>query len=244
MDYKEEQNGEIEALESIYYGDVEIIETEPFHKFNIPIKTEEFESGEDSGMMCVLQFTYTAKYPEEAPIIEIDDAENFEEDDQLKLIEYLKEQVDENLGMVMVFTLVSAGQEWLNVKWDGIKKEREENALKKIKEEEEAERKRFDGTRVTVETFMKWKTQFEIDMGIAKKREAEAKDGKKLTGRELFMTDKTLNESDLKFLDDGANVKVDESLFQDLDDLDLDEEDDEDFDPYDEDGSECSDDSS
>lgn len=45
------------------------------------------------------------------------------------------------------------------------------------------------------------------------------------------MTDNTLNESDLKFLDEGDAVKVDESLFQDLEDLDIDDEDDEDFDP-------------
>lgn len=92
--------------------------------------------------------------------------------------------------------------------------------------------KRFEGTRVTVETFMKWKTQFEDDTGITKKKESIEKEGKKLTGRELFITDKTLNESDLKFLEDGADaVKVDESLFQDLDDLDLDDEEDESFDP-------------
>lgn len=46
------------------------------------------------------------------------------------------------------------------------------------------------------------------------------------------MTDNTLNESDLKFLDETDRVKVDESLFQDLDDLDLDDDDDDaDFDP-------------
>lgn len=50
---------------------------------------------------------------------------------------------------------------------------------------------------------MKWKIQFEDEMGIAKKREAIERDGKKLTGRELFMQDQTLNESDLKFLDEG-----------------------------------------
>lgn len=45
----------------------------------------------------------------------------------------------ENLGMVMVFTLVSAGQEWLNEKWDFIKKDREEKVLAKLKADEEAE---------------------------------------------------------------------------------------------------------
>lgn len=53
---------------------------------------------------------------------------------------------------------------------------------------------------------MKWKAKFEDELGITKKRELINKDGKKLTGRELFMTDKTLNESDLKFLDEGKVI--------------------------------------
>lgn len=34
-------------------------------------------------------------------------------------------------------------------------------------------------------------------------QDREDKETRKLTGRELFLTDKTLNESDLKFLEDG-----------------------------------------
>lgn len=51
--------------------------------------------------------------------------------------------MNENLGMVMVFTLVSTAQEWLNVQWDRIKFNREEFAARKRKEEEEAERVRW-----------------------------------------------------------------------------------------------------
>lgn len=39
----------------------------------------------------------------------------------------------------MIFTLVSAGQEWLNVKWDSIKKEKDEQILAEKQAEEEAE---------------------------------------------------------------------------------------------------------
>ncbi|XP_041971022.1 RWD domain-containing protein 1 [Aricia agestis] len=232
MDYNYEQTSEVEALDSIYYGDMQILQTEPFHKFSIPIKSENYDDGD--GLSCQLVFSYTQKYPEELPNVEIISDESFDEIvDKDELLKHLEEQGNENLGMVMIFTLVSAGQEWLNEKWDGVKREREEKLLAKKKADEEAEQKRFEGTRVTVESFLAWRKQFEIDMGIPAKREKEAiKDKNKLTGKELFLRDTTLNESDLKFLDDGDAVKVDESLFQDLDDLDLsDDEDDDDYVP-------------
>ncbi|XP_030751024.1 RWD domain-containing protein 1 [Sitophilus oryzae] len=230
MDYVEEQKSEIEALESIYYGDFNIISTEPY-KFSIPIKTDDYDTDSNIGLCCDLVITYTSKYPEDAPIIEIENAESFEDGYVSELLDHLNEQATENLGMVMVFTLVSSAQEWLHSKYDNAKREKEENEARKLREEEEAERQRFEGTRVTIETFLKWKQKFEEEFGIDKKRELLEKEGRKLTGREQFMRDNTLNESDLKFLDEGDRVKVDESLFQDLDDLDLDDEDDEDFDP-------------
>jgi hypothetical protein len=49
-------------------------------------------------------------------------------------------QAQENLGTVMIFTLVSSAQEWLNTKWDEIRKRREEYAVLKQREAEEAER--------------------------------------------------------------------------------------------------------
>lgn len=69
----------------------------------------------------------------------IEEEENFEDDHVEKLMEYLNEQINESLGTVMVFTLVSATQEWLNLEWDKIKLNRQENAARKLKEEEEAE---------------------------------------------------------------------------------------------------------
>lgn len=54
-----------------------------------------------------------------------------------------------------------------------------------------------------METFLSWKEKFDEEMGYKKRKELAEREGKKLTGRELFMTDKTLDQSDLKFLDDG-----------------------------------------
>lgn len=56
---------------------------------------------------------------------------------------------------------------------------------------------------MTVETFLSWKEKFDEEMGYSKRKELAEREGKKLTGKELFMTDKTLDQSDLKFLDDG-----------------------------------------
>lgn len=87
---------------------------------------------------------------------------------------------------------------------------------------------------MTVETFLAWRNQFEEETGITLRREKAMANSSKLTGRELFMRDTTLNESDLKFLlaagESIENVKVDESLFQNLDDLELGSDDDDDDD--------------
>lgn len=80
---------------------------------------------------------------------------------------------------------------------------------------------------------MNWRNEYERDTGIAEKREKQSSN-RKLTGRELFMRDNTLNESDLKFLEAAGesieNVKIDESLFQNLEDLEFGSDDDDDDD--------------
>jgi hypothetical protein len=154
--------------------------------------------------------------------------ENLEESDVEALQSELSQLASENLGMVMVFTLVSATQEWLGRHIEDVKRREEEEKERKIREAEEAERKRFEGTRVTVESFISWKAAFDAEMLALKKQQMlkeEASGPKKLTGRELFEKDITLIESDMKFLQDGEDdVKVDESLFEDLDDLQIDDE--------------------
>jgi len=229
MDYAEEQQIEIEALESIYPSEFQLISTDPY-VITIDTKSEGFDNGE--GLNCTLKFTFTPTYPEEVPEIEIDEEEedttNLDETEIQTLKDLLTKEASENTGMAVIFTLVSAATEWLNVEWDRRIKQQEEEEEQRLKAEEEAEQKRFEGTRVSVQTFIAWKTVFDAE--LRKKREQDSdkvreSDTKKLTGRELFLQDKTLIESDLTE-DDGEALPIDESLFEDMEDLDIDEDED------------------
>ncbi|KAL1416209.1 hypothetical protein MTO96_006469 [Rhipicephalus appendiculatus] len=202
-DFQEEQRNEIEALESIYPSELEILETEPFHAFTIDVKADAGDQPEDEQMSVKLKFTY---------------------EDVETLVTALKEQVQENLGMVMIFTLVSAATEWLNQHTESVKFNKNEALRLQKEKDEEAERVKFEGTRVTVESFMAWKSKFDAEMAEIRNKDKILNASGKLTGRELFEKDKNLIDSDLQFMQEGEeDVKVDESLFQELEDLDLEE---------------------
>lgn len=73
-----------------------VLETQPFYKFRIPIKSEGVDEGD--GLSCRLTFTYTPKYPDELPLIEIDNEENFNDPSYVNdLLAHLNEQVFKNL---------------------------------------------------------------------------------------------------------------------------------------------------
>ncbi|KAK7157931.1 hypothetical protein R3I93_009203 [Phoxinus phoxinus] len=235
-DYGEEQRNELEAIESIYPDSFTVLSEKPT-SFTITVTSDPGE--DDETVEATLKFTYLEKYPDEPPLWEIFSQENLEDSDAEGILTLLKEQAEENLGMVMIFTLVTAVQEKLNEIVDQIKRRREEEKERnerKEREAEEAEKFAFQGTVVTIENFLSWKAKFEEEMTElkSKRQKEEEQAGKtKLTGKQLFETDHNLDTSDIQFLEDvGSSVEVDESLFQDMDDLDLDE-DDPDFNPLD-----------
>lgn len=226
-DYKEEQTQELEALESIYPDELKVIATSPYGAFELHIVSQKEEYGdEDSEEASVtIKFSYTEKYPDEVPIMEITDSENLEDDQLNELLDMLHSQANENLGMAMVFTLVSAIQEELTTLMEQSKQRKVEAEEKKKRAEEELERKKFEGTRVTIENFLAWKTKFDAEMAeLNKNRNDNEIARSKLTGKELFLQDASMMESDIQLLQEGESVEVDESLFQDMDDLDIGED--------------------
>ncbi|KAL8186429.1 UNVERIFIED_CONTAM: RWD domain-containing protein 1 [Gekko kuhli] len=208
-DYGEEQRNELEALESIYPDSFTVLSEHPTC-FTITVTSEAGEN--DETVQATLKFTYAEKYPDEIPLCELLSQENLEDNDVTDILKLLQEQAEENLGMVMIFTLVSAVQEKLN------------------------EMQCFHGTPVTIENFLSWKAKFDAEIleNRRKKMKEEEQTGKnKLTGKQLFERDHNLDTSDIQFLEEAGNsVEVDESLFQEMDDLELeDEEDDPDYNP-------------
>lgn len=68
------------------------------HSFKIKICTETFNrENEDNGLACQLVFTYTDKYPDTAPLVEIEDKVEFQDDYEKKLLEHIQETVGNRL---------------------------------------------------------------------------------------------------------------------------------------------------
>ncbi|KAG4093115.1 ubiquitin-conjugating enzyme/RWD-like protein [Neocallimastix lanati (nom. inval.)] len=237
MDYKEEQQQELEALEAIYFDEFEKLNEEP-PSFRISIKSEDpyedYEEVEDHGIISLYFYIeYPETYPEVKPIMEIQEAENLDENDINKLLEELDQTAEENIGLGMVFTLSSQLKETIDNLVIERKEQREREEEERIKREEEEERKKHEGTKVTVESFLDWKAKFDKEMKeleeesqMKQKKKNEFKKVKNvLTGRQLFEQDTTLLDSDKAFAEEG-DVEVDLALFEDeMDNLDLDDED-------------------
>ncbi|CAG2100609.1 unnamed protein product [Medioppia subpectinata] len=238
MNYPEEQSNELEALEAIYTNELTVISRTPYHKFTIDVKSDPQMMRDDSNDETVcdtiyaatIQFKFPDTYPDCVPEIEIPESDNLDDSDERELLELLETEAANGLGMVMTFTLVSVAIDWINRMSDKKATELKDTIDRKRRAEEEAEHKKFEGTIVTVETFMTWKAKYDEELrALDKTFKARQELSKRLTGKQLFINHEVDIDSDLRLLDEGdqdidIDVKVDESLFQDMDELDLDED--------------------
>lgn len=155
----------------------------------------------------LLQVTYPADYPDVAPELELSAPPNAPKhprldisEDRDRLLETLQPTIEENMGMAMVFTLVSAlkesAEELMAERVNAVHAEKEMEA----KKAEEEENRKFQGTAVNRETFLEWRDKFIKEMEEEEKRKREekeaeekkatkkgpAKEEKKLTGKQLW----------------------------------------------------------
>lgn len=151
----------------------------------------------------LLNVRYPEEYPDKAPLLEISAPQNATPhsllniaEDKARLLDGLEATIEENLGMAMVFTLVStlkdAAEQLVVDRKAAVAREHEEALLAAEREEN----KKFHGTPVNRETFLKWREDFMREMEEARIREEEErlaelkkariKEPVRLTGKQLW----------------------------------------------------------
>jgi len=152
----------------------------------------------------ILSVQYPSTYPDAAPHLDLSFPPNAPkhpyldiQEDKSRLLDALSDTIEENLGMAMVFTLVSTlkdGAELLiSERQRAIQAQKEFEAAKA----EEEENRKFAGTTVTRERFLEWRERFRREMEEAERRRVEekemeekrkrgAKEEVRLTGKQLW----------------------------------------------------------
>lgn len=206
MDPLEEQQQEIEVLQSIYPDELELLSATHY------TITLALDTPSDRKHSVILDVKYPPQYPEEVPKLEVAaEAEEVEESDSdsedegeklvhlSELVEFsktdlasllaqLNEEAELNLGLPSVFALAALVKEEAEVlfqkKLDTDQKEYDERLLAAEKEEQ----KKFHGTKVTKESFAQWRAGFREEMQYEQndRLRFEKTHNGKMTGREIF----------------------------------------------------------
>ena len=156
------------------------------------------DDGDESDPPTILlQVRYPENYPEEPPVLDLLPIPNAPihplfsvASDRESLLDGLKDTIEENMGMAMIFTLVSTlkeNAEQLIGERQAAKRHEHEQKLLAAEREEN---KKFHGTPVTPETFKSWRDEFrqEIEALKAKQEEEdEAADKKRNRGKDTVV---------------------------------------------------------
>ncbi|KAL5221539.1 hypothetical protein ABZP36_026252 [Zizania latifolia] len=186
---------EVEALQSILMDDITEIDTSESglgttaRCFQILLSPQDDDFNESAyvPVQLALIFAHTEKYPDEPPLLNVKSVRGIKLEDLSSLKEKLEQEATENLGMAMVYTLVTSSEEWLSEKYG-------QNAGDEEPDETEAEQEEVivpHGEAVTVESFLAWRDRFEAELALQRAKlmpesALTAPKEKKLTGRQYF----------------------------------------------------------
>lgn len=200
---REEQKEEREVLDSIFPEEIQdISDTE--YRVSISLDVPQESEEEILQPIIILNVRYPDGYPDEPPILDLrapPNAPKYDhldiQDDKSALLDAMSPTIEENLGMAMVFALVSTVKEAA----EALITERQ-NAIQAVKDQEvrkaeEEENRKFEGEKVTKESFLEWHERFKHEMSEQKAKKAaevEAEERKKRGGKaeEVKLTGKQL----------------------------------------------------
>lgn len=227
----DEQKEEREVLDSIFPDEItDISETE--YRISIQLDITNDDGDESEPPIMLLKVEYPAEYPDTAPRLDLIPPPNapkhkyFDvQDDKTVLLEALQPTIEENMGMAMIFTVVSTLKDEAELLVCERQKARQAILdIEKSKKEEEENRK-FHGTSVNRETFLEWRKKFNAELAEEEKRrkeEQEAEDKKKrggkeevkLTGRQLWERGLAGKAGDDEDGEDGLDELMDKAKIE------------------------------
>lgn len=243
--YKEEQELELEALESIFEEGKEF---EKISDTEFLLKFKPFPQDEQENFVGVtLRISYTDEYPDSAPEWELKDIVGLSDPKLEELKAKVEEAIESSLGMAMVYTISEMCQDWLkenNVKQLSMHEEmmlRQGGGAAEDDEDDEDDQDEVDqleeeewkglkekplcpvAERITVERFKEWKIQFDEELmakGILKREEQKAKSGKQIF---LEAQDAEKAAAGGETAKEGGALVYNAALFGEEDDEDLDD---------------------
>ncbi|EXJ58847.1 hypothetical protein A1O7_06277 [Cladophialophora yegresii CBS 114405] len=201
----EEQKEEREVLDSIFPD--EITDTSD-NAYRITITLDIPGDGHDEDAeppVLWLNVAYPDAYPDVGPHLDISAPPNAPKhpqldlgEDKAQLLDTLQPTIEDNLGMAMVFTLVTTLKEAAEVLISDRIRQADEAREILVREKEEEENRKFHGTLVNRERFLEWRERFRREMEEKERKareeeEAEEKkkrggkpEEKRLTGKQLW----------------------------------------------------------
>lgn len=232
-DYGQEQEMEIEALEAILMDDITEVDSSESgldtqgrcHQITLSPKDEDEDEPTDIPVRVALTFSHTANYPDKPPLLGLKSLQGMKTEDLRLLKEKLEQEAKENLGMAMIYTLVTSAKEWMREKF-GHKEEIENGEDEGTKDEIVVPH----GEAVTVETFLAWRERFEAEQALERAKLmpdsslAAAKE-KRLTGRQWFESGRALSTKGVKPTVEESEEEEDEEDIDFDEDFEDDEED-------------------
>jgi hypothetical protein len=213
----------------IAHNSIDISETE--YRISVLLDIVNDDGDESEPPTILLQVKYPEAYPEEPPLLDLLPIPNAPvhslfsvASDRESLLDGLKDTVEENMGMAMIFTLYSTlkenAEQLIAERQAAVRHEHEQKLLAAEREEN----KKFHGTPVTPETFKSWREGFRKDMEalrIKQVEEDEAADKKRNRGKDIVvqLTGKQLWERGLAGKVEEDDFEGDDGLVEDVEDL-------------------------
>jgi len=241
IDYEEEQNDEMESLQSIFESNFESLETTP-PSFKLKLyPNQEEDEDEPNHVGISLRVQYVETYPSELPEITCSIIKGLKETKLKEVREHIRQAEKELTGEPFIYELTTILEEWLQENnmdpRASLFEKRQFEQKRKAEEERNLEILQnhvvgmsahsvqdydkshvVDGTVITDEVFAEWTVKFMLE--YRKKQAEEMIDaiqdesgGEKLTGKQLF---EEKAKAQIVIPESEQNLMVfDQSLFED-----------------------------